>query len=76
MWNNRFVVRQSEHFAERLAMAAPEDLSAQVALGCELAFGRLPTASEKTEMMGLAKENGLPNLCRVLLNSNEFIFVH
>jgi hypothetical protein len=76
MWNNRFVVRQSEHFAERLAAMAPEHLSAQVALGCDLVFGRLPTPAETAEMMAFARENGLANLCRVLLNSNEFIFVH
>jgi hypothetical protein len=76
MWNNRFVVRQSEHFARRLEGSAPDDPSAQVELAFELAFARPASASEKTEMAAFARVHGLPNLCRVLLNSNEFMFVH
>jgi len=76
MWNNRFVVRQSEHFAARLQSASPGDPSAQVDLAFSLTFARSPTSGEKEEMLEFARRNGLPNLCRVLFNSNEFMFVH
>jgi len=75
MWNNRFTVRQSEHFAARLSRTE-NDLSEQVELACRLAFGRSPNENEKAEFTSFAREHGLPNLCRVLLNSNEFMFVH
>ena len=76
MWNNRFTVRQSEHFAARISAMKPNDLDAQVEFACQLAFGRLPDQSEKAEFANFAREYGLPNFCRVLLNSNEFMFVH
>jgi hypothetical protein len=76
MWNNRFTVRQSEHFAARLLRDQPRDITAQVELACRLAFGRSPDNAEKAELVDFARSHGLPNLCRVLLNSNEFIFVH
>jgi hypothetical protein len=76
MWNNHFVVRQSEHLAARVAAMKPSDVPGQVELACELVFCRWPSAAEKTEMVAFAEEHGLANLCRVLLNSNEFMFVH
>jgi hypothetical protein len=76
MWNNRFMVRQSEHFAARLDAAHPNDLAGQVKLAYALAFARTPDDSEAKELCGFAQENGVPNLCRVLLNSNEFMFLH
>ena len=75
MWNNRFLIRQSEHFAERLAKEVPNDIAAQVERACKLVFQRTPSAEEKSELLAFVGKNGLPNLCRVLLNSNEFMFV-
>ncbi|HEX7861720.1 MAG TPA: DUF1549 and DUF1553 domain-containing protein [Verrucomicrobiae bacterium] len=75
MWNNRFLIRQSEHFAERLAKEVPNDIPGQVELACKLMFQRTPSAEEKYELLAFVGKNGLPNLCRVLLNSNEFMFV-
>src|SRR5256885_16354868 len=37
MLNNRFVVRQSEHFAERLQKLAPDNLDAQIVAAYQLA---------------------------------------
>ena len=36
---------------------------------------REPTAEEKTNFTTFAQKNGLAALCRVLLNSNEFLFM-
>lgn len=72
--NHPFVVRQSEHLAERLAREGGE-LSAQVDLAGQLVFLRHPTAEEHQEWTRYAAKNGLGNLCRLFLNSNEFHFV-
>ena len=72
--NNGFMLTQSRHFAERVQHEAP-DLAAQVARAHLLAFGRAPTAAEHEKLTAFATANGLANLCRVLLNLNEFTFV-
>jgi hypothetical protein len=75
MWNNRFVVRQAEHFAERVGKEGP-DLAVQINSACELAWGRAPTATEAKALLGYATKHGMANTCRVLLNGNEFMFVN
>jgi len=75
MLNNKFVVRQSEHLATRVTTAASAELSAQVDQMYEYALGRHPTAKELQAVSTYAERHGLANACRVLLNSNEFLFV-
>jgi len=75
MLNNNFVTRQSEHFAERLRALSPR-LPEQIRLACELALGRAPTRQEAMEFLAHAQKHGLANVCRLLLNSNEFMFVN
>jgi mono/diheme cytochrome c family protein len=72
--NNQFMVRQAEHFAARLEAAAA-DREQQIALAYQLAFGREPTEIERRLVADYATHNGLANMCRVILNSNEFLFV-
>ena len=74
LMNDRFVISQSEHFAERLQKANPK-LSKQLELAYQLALGRLPTATEIKMLLPYAQQHGLANTCRVILNSNEFVFV-
>ena len=72
--NNGFMVSQSRHFAERLQKEKPNDLSGQIERAIWLAFGRAPNATEQAKFIQFAKTYGLPNLCRLLLNLNEFAF--
>jgi hypothetical protein len=72
--NNPFMVRQAEHFAQRLEAASP-DRGQQVELAYRLAFGRAPTAEERDAVGGYARRHGLANACRVLFNANEFLFI-
>ncbi|MEO6741120.1 MAG: DUF1553 domain-containing protein [Chthoniobacteraceae bacterium] len=72
--NNGFMLTQARHFAERVQREAP-DLAAQVDRAHLLAFGRVPAAADRERLIAFAKTNGLPNLCRVFLNLNEFAFV-
>jgi hypothetical protein len=75
MMNNAFVVRQSEHFANRLA-GMHADRSKQIDAAYVLAYGREATAEERTTLATYATKHGLANVCRLILNSNEFIFVN
>jgi hypothetical protein len=67
MMNNPFVVRMSEHLAERVG----DDVAAAV----RLCLGREPTAQETQAFAAHAKRHGVANLARLLFNSNEFLFV-
>ena len=75
LWNNHFLVRQSEHFAARVSRMG-KDLHAQIAAAYQLALGRAPTKAEAKELAAYAAKHGLANVCRVILNSNEFMFVN
>jgi len=72
--NNQFMVRQAEHFAARLN-AATTDQDQQIVLAYQLAFGRDPIPDELRLVRDYASKNGLASLCRVIFNSNEFLFV-
>ena len=75
LWNSAFLTRHAELFAERVQKSAP-GLDEQIKMACSLALGRAPTPAEQTEFTGYAQQHGLANLCRVILNSNEFVFLN
>jgi hypothetical protein len=68
------MIVQARHFAERLQRERPNNLTAQIERASWLAFGRAPSAAEQKQFAAFARQHGLPNLCRVLLNLNEFTF--
>lgn len=74
MWNNEFVVQQAEHFAARLA-AENDTLAGQVELACRYSFGHALPAAEQAALLDYANRHGLAAACRVLWNTNEFVFV-
>jgi hypothetical protein len=73
--NNSFLLRMSDRFAERLAREAGSDLRRQIARAYELAFGRVASDDEIARAAQFASDHGLPALCRVLFNANEFLYV-
>ena len=75
MLNNHFMVRYAEHFADRLAQLR-EDRSGQIELAFQLAYNRPATVDEVEMLSGYAAKHGMANLCRLILNSNEFVFVN
>ena len=75
MWNNRFVVSYSQHIAHRLEKEST-DRREQIRRLVELAFGRVPTDVELNAIAEYADQHGLANACRVIVNSNEFMFVN
>jgi hypothetical protein len=72
--NNEFVLVHGKAFAASLEKLTP-DRDRQIALACERVWGRSPTDAERTAFAGYAAKHGLANLCRVLFNSNELLFV-
>ena len=50
-------------------------MTKQIERAWQLALNRKPTAEEITEAAPVVKEHGLATLCRVLFNSNEFLFL-
>ena len=72
--NDPFLLRQAEHFAERLK-AQGGDLAAQLDAGCRLALGRRPTPEERDALAAYTRKHGLAATCRLLFNLNEFVFV-
>jgi hypothetical protein len=73
--NNGFMVTQAAHFAERVRREAGGSVPGQVRRAWRLAFGRNVPARDEPRLVAFAQANGLANLCRVLLNLNEFAFV-
>jgi len=73
--NSEFVLQQSELFARRVTEEAGTDPAAQVRRAFQRAFGRDPSSDEADDATGFVREHSLPQLCRALLNSNEFLFV-
>jgi len=72
--NNKLVLAMAKHFAARLEGESNE-IGAQIERGYWLSVGRAPTPEEAAGLVSYAREHGLPNACRVLLNLNEFAFV-
>jgi mono/diheme cytochrome c family protein len=74
LYNNDFVLQASMALAARAEKEAPT-LDAQVTRVVRLMWLRGPTVEEQRDFAEFAKARGLPALCRLLLNSNEFLFI-
>ena len=72
--NDPLIVKQAEHFAARLRKAG-NDLPNQIQEAYLLALGRVPRTDESRMLAAYARTHGLENLCRLIFNSNEFMFV-
>ena len=72
--NDPLMVEQSRRFAARL-QEATASLEDQVDSAILLALGRPAEAVEKQALARHAEQHGIENAARLLLNSNEFIFV-
>ncbi|MEZ6060574.1 MAG: DUF1553 domain-containing protein [Planctomycetaceae bacterium] len=73
--NSPFANRQAEFFAERVRTETGDDLLAQVNRSFVLALSRPPTNEESLRMIELAETHGLEQVCRVLVNTSEFLFL-
>ena len=73
--NNSFMLRMSEKLAGTLPQDSTKLSDKEVSQLVERTLGRKPSASETAELRKFAEQHGGPSLVRVLLNSNEFLYV-
>ncbi len=72
--NDAFMVQQSRAFARRL-QAISDDSARRIEVAFTLALGRPPRDDERSALLTYARRHGLANACRVLFNTNEFLFI-
>lgn len=74
LFNGDFANVQARHFAERLRREAGDDVQKQIVLAWHLALSRDPSTSELAKMTAFLAGESLEQLCRVVLNLNEFVY--
>jgi hypothetical protein len=75
MLNSTFIRQQAELMAERVERDAGADREQQIRRAFAITFGRAPDDDETSSAIAHVSEHGLPSLCRVLTNANEFLFL-
>lgn len=75
MLNNSFMLRMSDALAARLGKESGPAVEAQIDLAYELVYGRPPRADELRLAEAFVRQHGLAPFCRVLLNTNGFLYV-
>lgn len=73
--NSPLAVEAAQAFAARVTREAPGSVEAQVRRAFTLALQRPPARAELAMCLRLARERSLPEVCRALLNLNEFAYV-
>jgi Protein of unknown function (DUF1553)/Protein of unknown function (DUF1549) len=74
LMNNGLTVTMAKHFAARVRREA-EGIEAQARRAFSLALSRDPQPEELAPLAIYAREEGLENMCRLILNLNEFCFI-
>ena len=72
--NNRFNLVMAENFALGLA-ENDATLDDQVRTGFERVTGRAAGPDEYAALLEYARQHGMANTCRLLLNLSEFVFL-
>lgn len=75
LFNSRFTLEEANAFATRIMSDVGDDATQQIDRAYQLAYSRKPCDEEVADVKRVVKEHGLATLCRVLFNSNEFLFV-
>jgi mono/diheme cytochrome c family protein len=72
--NNKFNLAMAQHFAARVEKEA-EGLEAQTGQAYALATGKAPAEAVLMELVAYAETHGLVNVCRLMYNLSEFVYV-
>lgn len=72
--NNPFMFRHAEALAKQIEAAGPTSKERVAAL-CRALYLRAPKNDENEKLSAFAERHGWANLCRMMLNSSEFLFV-
>ncbi|MFM7844507.1 MAG: DUF1553 domain-containing protein, partial [Planctomycetota bacterium] len=73
--NSNLTSEAARAFASRVKRVAGDDLEAQVCVAFKLALQRAPDGAETEACLKLLEERSLAELCRALMNLNEFAYV-
>ncbi len=65
----------ADHFAKRIQSEAGSNVQQQIKSAYELAYGRPATEDELARCQKFVDQQDLAALCRVIFNSNEFLYV-
>jgi hypothetical protein len=74
LFNGDFANQRAKSFAARLQREAGDDVEKQITLAWRLALCRTPTTQELGKMKTFLRSEPLEQLCRVILNLNEFVY--
>lgn len=75
LMNNRFVEHCAQRLADKVRDKAGADLDRQIEVLYQLTLLRSPKPAEQTLASSFLQKQTLTQLCIVLLNTNEFLFV-
>ena len=75
LMNNSFLLRMSANCAARVLRDAGKEPGDQIELAFQLIYARAPDTAERESSRQFVTTYGLPALCRVLFNSNEFLYI-
>ena len=75
LMNNALVFQMADDFANRMEREAGNSTAAQINLIYVVAYAREANRQEVETAAGFVTEHGLAAFCRVILNSNEFLYV-
>lgn len=79
--NGQLATTEAQHLAKRIEREAGTSVDAQIRRAFQLTLAREPATEELARMKSFLADgkcgegNGLAGICRVLFNSNEFIYV-
>ena len=73
--NSEFMLDQARRLAERVEKESAGGADLQIDAAWRLVLGRAPAASEKERAQRFLTDSPLRELCLVLLNMNEFLYV-
>jgi hypothetical protein len=76
LFNGGFMNRQARHLAERLRREAGAEPAAQIEMAYRLALARPPKPAERDAMSTFLQTGTLEQMCRVILNLNEFAYTN
>jgi len=74
LYNDNFVLHFTQAMAQRIAQTT-SDPDGQIERMTQLAWQRQPDAVERQRFRAYLDRHGLAALCRVIVNSNEFLFI-
>jgi len=75
LFNSPFMLNECRAMADRLHQEAGTNVDQQIQRAWNLAFGRDPENEELMEARDVVHRQGLSMLCRIIMNSNEFLFM-